>query len=701
MQGAWGLLVGGLTGRDDVTFGEIVSGRPADLAGAESMIGMFANALPVRMGVAPGETLSAALHRLQDQHGELIAHQHLGLSTIQSLVEPAELFDTMVIFENYPLDPDTLQIAAGGIRLTEVSEHAATHYPLCLMVLPGARLQLRLSYRTDLYERDEIASLSERLTGLLELLAHDLDRKAATVDMLPAAERYELLVARNDTERPVPGTCLPQLFAEQAAKTPEAVAVRAGDQELTYSELDRRSTALASRLAALGAGPERHVALLAERTGDLPVALLAVLKAGACYVPLDPRHPAERIAQVLDDVRPVCVLSDGAQEAPLPAGLPMVRLGEPDGAEEAAAAAEFTPVVPDPAQTAYVIHTSGSTGRPKGVVVPHEALSNFLADMRERISLAPGDRLLAVTTVSFDIAALELFLPLITGATVVLADQDTVLDPEALAETVTSSGATVMQATPTLWRTLVAGHADALRGLRVLTGGEPLPDDLAAALTGAAAEVLNLYGPTETTIWSTAAPVLPGRPVTIGSPLANTRVYVLDGGLRPVPVGVRGDLYVAGAGVARGYAGRAGLTAERFVADPFGGPGERMYRTGDVAAWRGDGVLEFAGRTDGQVKVRGFRVETAEIEAALAQPPAGRRGGRPRPRRAGSAQRLDGYVVPAAAPAVPHGSRQQEQEQERAWRDVYDTLYRDQSDEPYAAWNSSLRRCGDSGGGDG
>ncbi|SCK31426.1 amino acid adenylation domain-containing protein, partial [Streptomyces sp. WMMB 714] len=689
VQGAWGLLIGGLTGRDDVTFGEIVSGRPADLAGAESMIGMFANALPVRLSAMPGETLATALHRMQDQHGELMPHQHLGLSTIQSLVEPAELFDTMVIFENYPLDPDTLQIAAGGIRLTEVSEHAATHYPLCLMVLPGARLQLRLSYRSDLYRRDEIASLSERLTGLLELLAHDLDRKAATVDMLPAAERYELLVARNDTERPLPGSALPQLFAEQAAKTPEAVAVRAGDEQLTYAELDRRSTALAARLAVLGAAPERHVALLAERTAGMPVALLAVLKTGAGYVPLDPRHPAERIAQVLGDVRPVCVLSDGIHETALPAGLPVVNPGG-DGAEDAAGASEFTPLVPDPAQTAYTIHTSGSTGRPKGVAVPHLALANFLADMRERVPMGPGDRLLAVTTVSFDIAALELFLPLITGATVVLADQDTVLDPEALAEAVTSSGATVMQATPTLWRTLVPGHAGALRGLRVLTGGEPLPDDLAADLTGTAAEVLNLYGPTETTIWSTAAPLLPGDPVTIGTPMANTRVYVLDGGLRPVPVGVRGDLYVGGAGLARGYAGRAGLTGERFVADPFGGPGERMYRTGDVAAWRGDGVLEFAGRTDGQVKIRGFRVETAEIEAALARhPELAEATVTVREERPGDRE-LVAYVVPADGSGPSARDLPTETEQVQEWHGIYEDLYRERSEDPYAGWNSSF-----------
>ncbi|WP_179381899.1 amino acid adenylation domain-containing protein, partial [Streptomyces sp. SA15] len=681
VQGAWGLLVGHLTGRDDVTFGEIVSGRPADLPGAERMVGMFANALPVRLRTAPGEPLSAALHRLQDQHAELMPHQHLGLAAVQSLAEPAELFDTMVIFENYPLDPDTLQVTAGDIRLTEVGEHAATHYPLCLMVVPGSPFRLRLSYRTDLYDRDTVAALAARLTGLLELLAQGLDRTPASVDPLPAAERWDLLVARNDTARPLPETCLPELFAAQARRSPDAPAVVAAGETLTYAELDRRSARLARRLSALGAGPETHVALLLPRTHDLPAALLAVLRSGAGYAPLDPDHPAERIGQVLDDVRPVCLLTTADLATELPRDIPVLCLDEP-----APDAPEAEPVAPAPDHTAYVLHTSGSTGRPKGVVVPHRALTNFLTDLTERVPLGPGDRMLAVTTVSFDIAALELYLPLITGATVVLADRDTVLDPQALAEAVTSCGATVMQATPTLWRTLVPDHAEALAGLRVLTGGEPLPEDLAAHLTAAAAEVTNLYGPTETTIWSTAAPVRPGTPVTIGRPMVNTRVYVLDGALRPVPVGVRGELYVAGAGVARGYAGRAGLTAERFVADPFSGGGGRMYRTGDVVAWRADGVLEFAGRSDGQVKIRGFRVETAEIETVLRAHPAVSEAAVVALPDAHGGRHLAGYVVPAAG---AEDRRAREAAQEREWREVYDTLYRDDPDNPYAAWNSS------------
>ncbi|WP_437033688.1 amino acid adenylation domain-containing protein [Streptomyces sp. enrichment culture] len=680
VQGAWGLLVGHLTGRDDVTFGEIVSGRPAELPGAERMVGMFANALPVRLRTAPGEPLSAALHRLQDEHARLMPHQHLGLAAVQSLAEPAELFDTMVIFENYPLDPDTLQVTAGDIRLTGVSEHAATHYPLCLMVVPGSPFRLRLSYRTDLYDHDTVAALAARLTGLLELLAQGLERTAAGVDLLPAAERWDLLVARNDTARPLPDACLPDLFAAQARRTPDAPAVTAAGETLTYAELDRRSARLARRLGALGAGPETHVALLLPRTADLPAALLAVLRSGAGYVPLDPDHPAERIGQVLDDVRPVCVLTTADRSAELPPDIPVLHPDEPADAPGAG------PVAPGPDHTAYVLHTSGSTGRPKGVVVPHRALTNFLTDLRERVPMGPGDRMFAVTTVSFDIAALELFLPLITGAEVVLADRDTVLEPRALAEAVTSSGATVMQATPTLWRTLVPDHADALAGLRVLTGGEPLPEDLAAHLTAAAAEVTNLYGPTETTIWSTAAPVRPGTPVTIGGPLANTRVYVLDGALRPVPVGVRGELYVAGAGVARGYAGRAGLTAERFVADPFAGGGERMYRTGDVVAWRADGVLEFAGRSDGQVKIRGFRVETAEIEAVLRAHHAVSEAAVVALPDAHGGRRLAGYVVPAAD---DEARRVRESEQEREWEEVYDALYRDASGNPFAAWTSS------------
>ncbi|GDY58177.1 hypothetical protein SVIO_088000 [Streptomyces violaceusniger] len=272
---------------------------------------------------------------------------------------------------------------------------------------------------------------------------------------------------------------------------------------------------------------------------------------------------------------------------------------------------------PHPLNTAYLIYTSGSTGRPKGVAVTQRSLLNLLVGMADELGLVPEDRWLAVTTISFDIAALELFGPLLAGATVVLATTDETRDPARLSRLLTESGTTVMQATPTLWAALLEHHRGALTGLRILTGGEALPVALAREMHDRAADVVNVYGPTETTIWSTLSRCSEDGTPAIGGPIANTRVYVVDGGLGLAPVGVVGELYVAGVGLARGYAGRAGLTAERFVADPFGGPGARMYRTGDRVRWRSDGVLEFVGRVDDQVKVRGFRIELGEVEGAV------------------------------------------------------------------------------------
>ncbi|WP_141727275.1 amino acid adenylation domain-containing protein, partial [Streptomyces griseus] len=351
------------------------------------------------------------------------------------------------------------------------------------------------------------------------------------------------------------------------------------------------------------------------------VALLAVASAGAAYVPLDPRYPADRLRHMLADSRPLLLVTDRAH--PWGADLPRLTVALdgtlPDatpgaGTESLSAPADGVPAGPprsgDPADRrpgdpAYVIYTSGSTGRPKGVVVPRPALANLLAAMGRLLDLSGEDRLLAVTTVSFDIAALELFVPLLAGATVVLAADDDVSDPFALSALIRSSAPTVMQATPSLWRVLAEAAPDALGGLRALSGGEPLPADLADVLSRHANGLVNLYGPTETTIWSTAAVLHRGTPPHVGRPVRRTRAHVLDRTLAPAPVGVTGELHLAGDGVADGYLGRPALTATRFVADPFGAPGARMYRTGDLARYRDDGTLEVLGRADSQVKIRG------------------------------------------------------------------------------------------------
>ncbi|MEU7124618.1 amino acid adenylation domain-containing protein, partial [Streptomyces zaomyceticus] len=423
--------------------------------------------------------------------------------------------------------------------------------------------------------------------------------------------------------------------------------------------MDARAERLARVLVARGVVAERFVAVALPRSVELVVSLLAVWKAGAAYLPLDTEYPADRLAYMLADADPALVVTTSELTYELPDfDAPMLLLDDPSLPAELADAAEadapkLTGSGAD--NSAYVIYTSGSTGRPKGVVVPQGALVNFLASMGDRFGLGVEDRLLAVTTVGFDIAGLELFVPLLSGAAVVVAARDVVRDPAALCRLAVESGATIMQATPSLWRAVLAEDPSVVGRLRVLVGGEALPSDLAVGLAERAVSVTNLYGPTETTVWSTAWEVTrdSARAPRIGRPIWNTQVFVLDGGLRPVPVGVPGELYIAGEGVVRGYHGRPGLTAERFVADPFGAAGSRMYRTGDLVRWTKDGELEYLSRVDDQVKLRGFRIELGEIEAVLASHESVAQAAvLVREDRPGD-KRLAAYVVPAQDGAGP------------------------------------------------
>ncbi|HEV8197679.1 MAG TPA: amino acid adenylation domain-containing protein, partial [Gemmatimonadales bacterium] len=448
---------------------------------------------------------------------------------------------------------------------------------------------------------------------------------------LSPVEHRLILEAWNDTGHEVPSATLPALFEAQVARSPEAVAVVFEEVSLSYEELDARANGLAHHLIGQGIGPEDIVALCLPRSLELVVGLLGILKAGAAYLPLDPDYPAERLAFMVEDARPRSVVTSRGLAPRLPEGTPALCLDDPESAAILAHEAQSAPGDRErlgpltPQNSAYVIYTSGSTGRPKGVTVTHRSVVNFLASMAGAPGMAPADVLLSVTPISFDIAGLELYLPLSVGARLILADRRTASDGVALGRLIDHQGVSVLQATPASWHLLVEGDWRPQRALRALCGGEALTRDLAAQVTAQGAELWNLYGPTETTVWSMiyrvdadeTSPV-----VSLGRPIWNTRVYVLDGFLRPVPVGVAGELYIAGDGLARGYLGRPGLTAERFVANPFGAAGSRMYRTGDLVRWRADGALDFLGRADDQVKIRGFRIEPGEIEAVLVAHPA-------------------------------------------------------------------------------
>ncbi|OKI08083.1 hypothetical protein A6A06_35110 [Streptomyces sp. CB02923] len=457
----------------------------------------------------------------------------------------------------------------------------------------------------------------------------------------------------NATASEVSTASLREQFEAQVALTPGSDAVRCGDDLLGYAELNARANALARLLIRHGAAPERYVAVALPRTVDLPAALLAVVKTGAAYLPVDPEHPADRIGAVFADAAPSCVLTTRALAPQLP--LTDARVIVVDDPDTRAALAELPagdlgaderPAGWSPASPVYALFTSGSTGRPKGVVITGENLVNFLAAMRGTFRPRPSDRFLAVATVAFDIAGLDFYLPLLSGASVHLATTEEVRDVPRLAALLSSSGATFMQATPSLWQGLVAQFPEALKGLRILVGAEAVPPALSRRMVELAASVTNLYGPTETTVWSTLADVTGEGAAPIGRPIGNMRMYVLDDALRPVPVGVPGELYISGKGMARGYLGRPGLTAGRFVAHPYGAPGERLYRTGDLVKWRQDGQLAYLGRTDFQVKVRGYRIELGEIESALGEDPAiAQTVAVVREDRPGD-QRITAYVVP-------------------------------------------------------
>jgi amino acid adenylation domain-containing protein/non-ribosomal peptide synthase protein (TIGR01720 family) len=467
-----------------------------------------------------------------------------------------------------------------------------------------------------------------------------------------------MLVDWNDTDAELPaGETLHGLFERRARESPAADALEMAGERLTYAELDARANRLARHLRRLGVGPEVLVGLAMERSLDMVVGLLGILKAGGAYVPLDPEYPRERLAYMIESSGLPVLVTQEALAAALPTGTARVlaldrawpQIGLEDGSAFDGGAG--------PENLAYVIYTSGSTGRPKGVQIPHRAVVSFLLSMSKQPGLSAADVLFAVTTLSFDIAGLELYLPLVNGAKVVLVSRETAQAGEQLAAAVARAGTTVMQATPATWRLLLgAGWAGDPR-LRALCGGEALPRDLAEQVLERTRELWNVYGPTEATIWSTLLRVEKGGRISIGRPIDNTRIYLLTRQLQPVPVGVPGELHIGGAGLARGYCGQRGqpaMTAERFIPDPCSGrPGERLYKTGDLARWLPDGTLELLGRIDHQVKVRGFRIELGEIEAALAQHPALRQAAAIVREDTPGTRRIVAYLVPLQETAPP------------------------------------------------
>ncbi|NGM14132.1 non-ribosomal peptide synthetase [Verrucosispora sioxanthis] len=639
VQGAWAVVLAQLTGNADVLFGSSVTVRPPELPGAHTVVGMFTNTVPVRVRCAPADSLEGMLQAVQDAQARTLDHYHVGLGDIQRATGLSTLFDTIVIFESFPVDRAALSKASASAELTVtgIRPFAPTHYPLTVLAAADPLLSLTLQYHPDALAPSTVQAIADRFARVLRQFAADPRTRIAAIDVLSEAERQLVVHDWNATALEVPPEFVPEQFARQAAATPDAVAVVVGEQHLTYAELSERANRMAHWLIAQGIGAENRVVVLLPRSADLVAALLAVWHAGGCYVPVDPDYPAARVRSVIDDCAATLVLDENLLDrtdlSRYPAQAPAIAVA--------------------PGQAAYTIYTSGSTGKPKGVVIGHDALTNFLASMQRTLRLSAQDRFAAVTTIAFDIAALELFLPLTTGARVVLANREHVANPPAMLDLVEQTGVTVMQATPALWQMLATHDVRRLSGVRVLTGGEALPRPLAEGLCAHAAQVINLYGPTETTVWSTLADVATCKPPSIGTPIANTQVLILDSALRPVPPGVGGDLWIAGDGLARGYHRQPGLTACRFVANPFGPQGARMYRTGDLARWSESGKIEFLGRADFQIKLRGFRIEPGDVEHALTRHPAVREAVVMVREDQPDDKRLVGYVVVAEDAETP------------------------------------------------
>ncbi|MFF4379835.1 amino acid adenylation domain-containing protein [Kitasatospora sp. NPDC001547] len=650
LQAALAALLTRLGAGHDIPIGSPIAGRTDDAT--EDLVGCFMNTLVLRTDTSANPTFTQLLDRARETALKAYEHQDIPFERLVEVLDPARsmgrnpLFQVMLALQNN--DQPTLSLP--GLTVTEEPVGGdSAKFDLSLAVAERRHeddsadgLVGTLEYNADVFEPATAEALAARLVRLLDQVAHDPGLPLGRLDVLTAQERRQVLTdwndtatedaaddgtAHNGTATDDPGTTVVTAFEAQAARTPDAVAVVTDSTALTYAELDARANRLARHLVGLGVAPDRPVALSLPRTAEMVVAQLAVLKSGAGYLPVDPALPADRIRLMLDDAAPVLLLTELAIAARLPrTDVPTVALDDPE-VDAALAALDDRPLTdPDRAaplhgsRLAYLLFTSGSTGRPKGVMVEHRSLMNLLRSVRERFPLEAHDRLLAVTTWSFDIAGLEVYLPLLSGAGLVVGAEGVALDPAALAGSLERDGITIMQATPALWHELVLHRPESVRGLRVLIGGEAVPPALADALAARAEEVTNLYGPTETTIWSTAAGLAGDGVVTLGRPIRNTRAYVLDDGLRPVPPGVTGELYLAGAGLARGYTGRPGLTATRFLACPFAS-GERMYRTGDLVRWTTDGQLVYLGRADTQVKIRGFRVEPGEIEAVLTTHP--------------------------------------------------------------------------------
>ncbi|EAQ7979613.1 amino acid adenylation domain-containing protein [Salmonella enterica] len=619
------------SGQDDVVVGSPVAGRM--LAETEPMIGFFANTLALRGDLSGNPSFETLLHRTRQTALEAYENQDVPFERIVEALQPVRDLSRQAIFQvMFGLYSPDHQLQMTGLELEgrEGRTHSAKIDLNLELTETANEVSGHIEYLTGLWDEETMLRFSSHLLNVLRDVAVDSTRRLSGVDMLGEQQRYQLLTSFNATRAGYPtGYLLHHLFERNAQENPQRLALVFRQQSYTYGELNRRANRLANHLIHSGIGPDDRVALLLERTPAMLVALLGVLKAGAAYVPLDTGYPEERVEYMLRHCQPKLLLGGEDDVAPYGStGIPCLVLDDEGHSPLVSGVSDCDPepvlVGLTPENLAYIIYTSGSTGRPKGVMLPHGAVINFLYAMRDRLGFTANDGMLAVTTPSFDIAVLELYLPLITGGRIVLTSRKEMRDGAALARLVAHRDVTFMQATPSTWRMMLEAGWQGSPQLTALCGGEALDRALCNRLVCATRRFWNMYGPTETTVWSTCQRIEDvDTPISIGTPVAETTVRILNGQGLLQPVGVAGELYIGGAGLARGYLWQPELTAERFIPDRYSEePGMSLYRTGDLARWRRDGTIEYLGRNDHQVKLRGFRIELGEIEACLQAHPA-------------------------------------------------------------------------------
>ncbi|WP_231109952.1 non-ribosomal peptide synthetase, partial [Mycobacterium avium] len=628
LQGAWAQLLTWLTGQHDVAFGTAVSGRPTELPGADAMVGLLINTVPVRADIAAATTVVDLLEQLQRAHADTLEHEHLALNEIHRVTGHDQLFDTLFLYENYPIDASAL-LDVHELAVTEFSSREFNHYPLSVVATPGHELSLRVEYDTEVFDEAGIETLIERLRQVLAAMTTDPGQRLSAIDLLDAAEHERLDAWGNRavlTRRPAAQASIPALFAAQVARAADAVAITCGERSFTYREVEESANRLAHLLSGQGAGPGQRVAVVIPRSAEAVVAIFAVLKTGAAYVPIDPGVPAARLQFVLADSAPVAAVTTAEVRDRLDGFTgQIIDFDDPAVAEQPATGLP----VPAADNIAYIIYTSGTTGTPKGVAIPHRNVTLLLETLDAQLGL--GQVWTQCHSLAFDFSVWEVFGSLLYGGRLVVVPDAVVRSAEDLHALLVREQVSVLSQTPSAFYALQSADALApelgqqLKLQTVVFGGEALePHRLATWLHRhpGLPRMINMYGITETTVHASFREIVDADVDSsvspIGVPLANLAFFVLDGWLRPVPVGVVGELYVAGGGLATGYVGRPGLSATRFVACPFGGPGARMYRTGDLVRWGADGQLQYMGRADAQVKIRGYRIELGEIQAALA-----------------------------------------------------------------------------------